>query len=215
MAQSVREHIGLQGTGPSAITAIGAEGQMLHMVRDAWADLQNMRSNWKWMRDTKSFATVAGTTVYTPLTIFGPNHRFKRWYPDTFYITISGKKNLMTYYNYDYFTYLHRNDTVQGESTHFTIRPQDNAVVVPLPNAAYWIETTYYKSNQELTLSTTEPEIPADYHPYIVYEATARYALSIGLPHVYQEYAQKAVEMLGNIMREHNPRKIFKVRGIA
>lgn len=215
MAQAVREHIGLQGTGPSSIDAIGTEGQMLHMVRDAWADLQNYRKNWKWMRDTKSFATVSGTTTYTPTIIFGPTNRFKRWYPESFYVLDDTKKSLLRYLEYDYFVYKYRDNTNSSKVTEFTIRPQDYAVIINKPDGAYWIYADYYKNNQELSLSTTEPEMPVDYHNYIVYEATARYALSIGLSHTYQQYALKASEALGNILRELNPKEFFKVRGIV
>jgi DUF1680 family protein len=57
--------------------------------------------------------------------------------------------------------------------------------------------------------------MPVDYHDLIVYEAVRRYSLSIGMAHIYQEYTDKYENLLGDLLREQNPKKLFKVRGIA
>lgn len=215
MAQKVRQLVGLQGTGPSSVDAPGAEGLFLTNVQNAWEDIQNYRADWKWMRENKTFSLVVGTTTYTPATIFGPVNRFKSWYKDSFYILVDGKKKPLWHYDYDYFKYLHINDSTNTTPSGFTIRPKDYALQFSLPDSTYLIDCDYKKSNQSLTLATDVPELPADYHMLIVYEAASRYALTIALGHVYDQYAQKAADMMGNLLREQNPQKLFKVRGIA
>jgi hypothetical protein len=215
MAQMVRQNIGLQGTGPSTITATGAEGVMIQMVKDSWEDIQNHKADWKWMRESVAFNTVVGTATYIPTTIFGPIHRFQSWYKDTFFASVNGKKVWIPFRDYDYFRYVHINDTVRTAPNEFTIRPKDYAFIIQAPDLIYPIEAHYHKSNQSLVNATDIPEMPIDYHRLIVYEATARYALSIALGHIYDLYSQKAVELWGELLREQNPRKAFKVRGIA
>lgn len=215
MAQEVRKLIGIQGTGPSSVAATGAEGVILATVKQVWEDIQNYRSDWKWMREDKSFNLVAGKALYTITDIFTPQNRFKSWYKDSFYISVNGKKSPIRFLEYDFFEYAHINDSEQVIPSEFTIKPKDYSFWTSIPNSNYLIDCDYKKSNQTLTSATDTPECPADYHWLIVYEATARYALSIALGSIYDQYNQKASELLGSLLREHNPKKIFKIRGIA
>ena len=215
MAQKVRQLVGMQGTGPSSVDATGSDAIFLEVVKNAWTDIQNYRPEWKWLRANKTFNLVAGTSTYTPAAIFGPTNRFKSWYNDTFYILVSGKKTPLRFLEYDVFRYYHINDSTQTTPNEFTIRPNDSAVLFTLPDSNYGIDCDYKKTVQSLTLATDIPECPEDYHMLIVYEALARYAISIGAGYLYDEYNQKASELLGALLREQNPRKIFKVRGIV
>lgn len=215
MAQKVRQLVGMQGTGPSSVTATGYEGLFVSLVQDAYNDIQNLRKKWKWLRDSKNFFLAAGTTTYAIATIFPPGHRFKRWYDHTFYIEVDSKKHQLTYVDYDSFIYRHINDTENTVPTEFTIRPQDSALIFPLPDDMYTVYCDYHKTNQTLTLSTDVPEMPVDYHMAIVYEAVNRYALSVAIPHVYQQYSQLHASLLGDLLRDQLPQEKFKVRGIA
>ena len=216
MAQKVRQLVGMQGTGPSSVTATGYEGLLVALVSDAWEDLQNYRKKWKWMRDQKNFLLVAGTTTYTPATIFGPNNRFKTWLTeDPFYALVSGQKKQLRYLEYDYFMYKHLNDAINGVVSEFTVRPNDYALVFNLPDSQYTIYSCYKKNNQELVNAADEPEMPEDYHMYLVYEATARYALSMSMGAVYQLYSNKAKELLGSILREQNAKEVLYIQSIV
>lgn len=215
MAQEVRKRVGLQGTGPSSVDATGAEGLMISLVKDTWNDIQNKREQWKWMRSSKTSNLSVGVTEYTPLTIFGPNNRFKSWYKDTLYITKDSKKHWIPFMEYDAFIYKNINNITNNPVSEFTIRPYDYALIINPPDQMYVFEIGYKKSNQVLTLATDVPEMPSDYHDLIVYETVARYSLSIGMAHIYQEYTQKAEDLWGDLYREQNPKRLFKVRGIA
>lgn len=215
MAQKVRQLVGMQGTGPTSVDATGADAVFLTVVRDAWTDIQNRRKDWKWMRDTITFQTVVGTSTYTPATIFGPVNRFKSWYKESMYITKDSKKHWTPFVEYNYYDYKHINDSVNTPPSEFSIRPKDYALCISKPDLIYPVQIDYKKSNQTLSLATDTPEMPSDYHNLIVYEAIARYAISIAIGHVYQEYSQKAAELWGDLLREQNPRTLFKVRGIA
>jgi len=215
MAQKVRQLVGMQGTGPTSVDATGADAVFLTVVRDAWTDIQNRRKDWKWMRDTITFQTVVGTSTYTPAVIFGPVNRFKSWYKESMYITKDSKKHWTPFVEYDYYDYKHINDSVNTPPSEYSIRPRDYAILLSKPDLIYPVQIDYKKNNQTLVNATDIPEMPVDYHNLIVYEAIARYAISVAIGHLYQEYAQKTAELWGDLFREQNPRTVFKVRGIA
>lgn len=216
MAQKVRQLVGMQGTGPSSVAATGYEGLLITLVSGAWEDLQNYRKKWKWMRDEKVFLLTVGSTTYTPTAIFGPSNRFKTWLTEElFYITVNSQKQPLCFCDYERFLYRHNNDTTNGPVVEYTVRPRDYAIIVPLPDTAYTITSMYKKNNQELVNATDEPEMPEDYHMYIVYEAAARYALSMSMGAVYQQYSDKAARLLGSILREQNMKETLKLQSIA
>lgn len=215
MAQTVRQLVGLQGLGPSAVDATGAEGMFLVLVRNAWTHIQNSRKYWKWLRTESSFNTAIGTTTYTITTIFSPTNRFKRWYKDTFMIRVDGQKSSMRYLDYDYFMWKYANADDNGVPFEFTIRPRDSAIIIAPPDKVYTIYADYHKTNQTLSLATDTPEVPSDYHMLIVYEAVNRYAISVGMTSLYQEYKQLYNELWGDLLRDQNPKSLFKVRSIA
>lgn len=215
MAQEVRKRVGLQGNGPSSVSATGQEGLVLSIVQDSWRDIQVARKYWKWMRETKSFLMTIGTTTYTPATIFGPTNRFKRWYETTMYITVNGLKSPVRYINYNEFIYLHNNDTENSIPSTFTIRPNDSALIFPKPLAAYSITIDYHKSAQELVLAADTPEMSSDYHMLIVYESIYRYSSTLNIPHVYQLYAFQHAKLYGDLMRSQNPQQLFKIGGFV
>lgn len=215
MAQEVRKRVGLQGSGPSSVSATGQEGLVISLVQDSWRDLQTLRKHWKWMRDTKTFLLSANVTTYLPATIFGPTNRFKRWYESPMYITVNSLKSPLQYISYNQFIYLHNNDVDSGIPSSYTIRPQDNALIFPKPNDMYTITADYHKSVQELTLAPDVPEMPSDYHMAIVYDAIYRYSATLNIPHVYQLYAAQHSKLMGDLLRDQNPQLPFNVRGIA
>jgi len=215
MAQDVRLKSGVQGTGPSSAETTGYDQIFLVVVRDVWRDIQAAKKTWKWMRVGASFQTQLGKTTYTPAEVFGPNNRFKRYYDYTFYIQESGKKCPMRYVNYDYYIRKHSNDTNQCVPKEFTIRESDNALIFPTPNGVYWIFFDYHKTVQTLTAATDVPECPEDYHPIIVYGATASYCLSMSMAALQQEYSQRFTESYDQMVREQVPRETFKIGGIV
>lgn len=212
MAQKVRQLVGMQGNGPSSVSATGAEGLFLANVQDAWEDLQNAKKYWKWMRSEKSFNLAIGITTYTLLTIFGPGYRFKRWLKDCFYITVSGTKRKLRFIPYERFKYLHMNDTTNSLVYEFTISPSDNSLIFNRPNDLYTIDCGYQKGNQSLVGATDVPELPVDYHMLIVYDAVNRYANTVQLP---QDYSMRQAELFGMLLRDQNPEKIFRIDSVC
>lgn len=215
MAQKVRHLSGVQGLGPSSVTTTGYDKIFLTLVDDVWFDIQTSQKKWKWMRVSSSVFTQVGKTTYTPLEVFGPSHRFKKYYKDDFFITIDGKKTPLRFIEYEIFIRRHLNDSTNTIPVEFTIRESDDAIILPAPNAIFAVYFDYHKSAQTLSLATDTPEFDEDYHMIIVNGAVAAYTASISLQHVYQDYVTKYTKGYDRLLREQRPRDIYRVRGIA
>lgn len=71
--------------GNDMITTTGQTGEynrLVTWINAAWLDIQNMRSDWQWMRATATFPTVAGQLSYSASQIGLTN--FGAWSRDTF-----------------------------------------------------------------------------------------------------------------------------------
>jgi len=216
LARAVRRRLGIQGSGPSSVdTTIPIERQILKAVSDVYIDIQNINPNWKWMRSSASFNTIAGTTEYSLATILTPTYRFSRWLPHTFYITVNSKKSRLYYVEYDTFQYRFANNTTNGKFSEFTIKPMNKSIVIPRPDSIYTITCDYQKSAQVLSGNTDTPELPIQFHNVILYGAMEGMGVSVASPEEQMYNAQKFVEGVGQLMRREIPETKTNVRSIA
>lgn len=217
LVNEVRSGVGMQGTGPASVTsATQAEMDIINAVRNAWIDIQNMRTEWLWMRETADFFLTVGQDTYTLPQIFGPSYRFRHWHKKTMYMTINGLKTPVLPIDYDNFIYKTRNDTVAKPSRFYTIRRADNALIFSIPDSNYTVQIDYFKSPQRLVENTDIPEMPEHFHLMIVYAAIEKYSASvISVRSIYDQFSQQYVEMKGQLMREQLEKKKVITRGIA
>lgn len=216
LARAVRARMGLQGSGPSDVgSTIPIEQQIVQAVYDTWIDIQNYRTDWRWMRNTDSFETSAGVTVYALSSIFDPGYRFRNFHKETFYVTVDNQKQLMRFLNYDTFQQMYNNTDTNNKFYDFTIRPWDNAVVIPPPDAVYTVNFDYQKSNQLLANNSDTPEMPTQHHNLIVYGALEKMGIAILSMEQYDHYSQQYAIEMGQLMREQIPKKTVKTRSIA
>ncbi len=215
LARGVRSKVGMQGTGPASVSVSGAEADIVSAVKDAWVDIQNTRPDWRWMRSRVSFSTTADTSTYTLADIFTGSYRHKLWRKDTAYATVDGKKRRLRFIEYDTFVYRHNNDTTTSHISEYTIRPEDDALILNTPDATYPVIIDYQKSPQILSLDVDIPELPSYYHLLIEYAAVEKYCAAVGSHNIYQQYASQHVEMWGQVTRTHLPKLKMNVRGLA
>lgn len=215
LVQETSRRVGIQGVGPSAVDVSSYETQIVKAVQDGWMEIQRMRPTWRWMREHKDFLLTTGKTTYTTSDIFGTSPRLRNWHKETFYITKSGKKSVLLYYDYDYYVYRHINDSVNKQPYEFTIRPQDNALIFESPDMAYTISCDYQKTPQRLVNETDIPEMPTWFHELIIYKALELYGAGVSFNEINTEYGGHYSILMGQLMREQNPRVKLKVRGIA
>ena len=71
----------------------------------------------------------------------------------------------------------------------YTVDPLNNFLLGPTPDTDYALRGPYWRSNQTLAADDDEPEMPADYHMLIVWNALINY----GYNEVANEVLSKAI----------------------
>jgi hypothetical protein len=180
LCQRVREEAGISGTGP--VTVVGQSGEMkriVNWVNSAWGDIQRMRRNWRWMRGSFSFNTTANDYDYTPVQA-GILTRFRAWDRLTLRIYLAslglGNQHYIPWISYnDYLRIYLTGPLVYGTPVCYSIGPDNKLLLGPTPDGIYTVVGDYFKANQDLALDADEPELPDEYHEYIVFRALEKY----------------------------------------
>lgn len=187
LAQKVVEKGGIAGTGPT--TVIGQAGELKRVVgyvNEAWNDIQLARNDWRWMRGSVSFSTVANQATYTPAQCGVTD--LETWLVDsrqnTFrsYVTSDGvgSEIFLSYQPYDVwrdcFQYGAIRDT-RSRPMVITVTPDQSLGFGETPDSAdYTIVGDYQKMPSELAADADVPGLPAPFHMLIVYRALVLYA---------------------------------------
>jgi hypothetical protein len=181
ICKRVRQEAGISGSGPSSV--VGQTGEMKRIVdwvNTAWEDVQLSRPNWNWMRAGFSFQTVTGDYDYTAAEA-GIATRFSQWDVDTIksYRTSQGvgaefELGELAYSRYRsiYLT----GPQPSGTPICFALAPDRKLLLGPNPDGIFTVSGEYWKSPQVLVVDADVPEMPADYHMLIVWQALESYA---------------------------------------
>jgi len=174
----LREEAGISGSGP--VSTEGQTGLLLRMVfavRDAWTRIQDHPKDWKWMwMNDGSIETIINTDEYVP------TENIDKIHPKSckIYLTATGKSDISRISFIDFDMFDRRYGAIQSQTPErpiaMAIMPNGNIKVYPKPDTAYTITFDYQKQPQILVESTDEPEMPAEFHQLIKYEAMKVYA---------------------------------------
>ncbi len=181
LCQRTRQECGIAGAGPT--TVVGQTREMKRLcdwVAQSWVDIQQERTDWRFMRRDFTFNTTAGKQSY-PSSVAG--YTFKRWINDSFraYLLSAGVATeviLSQYHDYSSFRdfyLLGSRRLVQGRPLYITIAPDQSLLLGFPPNDVYVVSGQYYSKATLLTADDDEPCLPEDYHMLIVYKAMQKY----------------------------------------
>lgn len=194
LCQRLRRECSIPGSGPDAVTGqSGLLQDLVNWVADAWREIQTKHPHWRWLRSRFTVNTVASDDTYagtdcTDSRLSTPVTRFARWWP----FDDEGHHNVRIYLQSDgvagerYLIYMpwsqFRHVYKMGPQSnsfpvHFTIDPQNNLVLGPVPDAVYVIAGEYQMSAQEFAANDDDPEVHDDFHLLIVYEGMKKYGL--------------------------------------
>lgn len=193
LVNSVREECDVSGSGDLA-TLSGVTGESLRIkiwVIRSYEEIQEMHTDWKWLRTSFSFTTTADDGSYTSAQA-GITSRFGMWDKSfcTVYLTASGvaDQSALTWMEYEDFRacYL-RGTQTSDRPTSFTIGNSNELLVGPTPDSTlYTIAGQYFKSPQILSADADEPEMP-EQHKVIMYRAMTKYARFNAAPEIYTD----------------------------
>lgn len=211
MVQRLRQESGTSGAAPS--TTVNQSGDIKNLVdwiSSAWMDIQTERADWFFMRQPVSFNTVAGQSSYTAaqagLASFG---NYKR---DSFrqYLVAGGVASEMDlpYLAYDRFRDAHLFGSERTRTQlplHFTIDPQKNFLIGPIPDAVYNINGEGYALPTEFALDADRPTLPSQFHMLIVWRALIYYGYKEAAPEALTFGENEHKRIMRQLMRDQLP----------
>lgn len=194
LVRRVARACGMTNRGDIPTTVSEQVGNLLdavQWVQDAWRELQVSRNNWLWMRAGFTLSTQPGVDTYAASDAIDdetgmPIVRHAYWrlgdgmIPEIRCYLQSGSlqgQYWLTPLPWEHFQALYRIGSQNpGQPINISIDPRNRLVIGPTPNDVYVIKGDHQRSAQELIEDSDEPEMPADYHMVIFYDAILKYA---------------------------------------
>lgn len=168
----------------SPATVTGQTGRLLRVVnwtKEAYRQLQVMRSDWEWLRAEFEGETLVNVRRYS---LNETNERWRNWVftssrgDPTFscWLTATGQtdERWLQYRPWEYFrrTFLFGDNASEtGRPAYISVDPQGQLVLHPIPDAAYTIRGEFMRGPQILAADAEEPELPEEYHEAIKWKA--------------------------------------------
>lgn len=160
-------------------------------VNEGWQELQVHAQDWDFMRRDFTFQTTAALQTYTAATLSTPLTSFRNWKRDSFraYLTASGfgDETLLGFIDYETFRNLYLygpSRSVTGRPVLFSIKPNKDLIIGPVPDAIYTVLGEYFVLPSDLVADADTPGITTEYHMLIVWRAVRSYALYEAAPEV-------------------------------
>jgi hypothetical protein len=202
ICQRLRSEAGIAGTGPNTTAnQIGELGRIVNWVQDAYVDIQEKHDQWGFLRQDFTLPLTIGVAFYPATSIPGLSIWLKSNPYDSLrcYLATTDDEQWLTYRSYEEFRGLRlrgANRSVSGRPQDFTISPNNDLMVWPIPDQAYSIDGEYVKSASKFTIDSDVP-VFADFHMVIVWSALMKYASYAAEPSLYAQ-AQKEYGRLIN-----------------
>ena len=197
LCQQTRQEAGFTGNGPT--TVINQQGQyakIVSWVNRAYLETLTYRQDWDFMWAATTFNTVAAQGVYD-LTVNSTH-----WGQAAIFETALGKTDQapidhMIYR--DFYSAFLIGSPESGRPTTFTIRPDGELLLYPVPDKVYTFSADYYKQALPMVNNTDVPLIPVQYHSVILYKALAHCTANTEDFSTYQ-YAERQFDIMVNKM---------------
>ena len=159
----------------------GRLAKVVSWTIDAWNEIQNRHASWLWMRVPfpTTTITVANTARYLP-SAWGITD-FAEWivddhvcslYDQSLGVADEGEITFMAWI--DYWRGYMRGLQTPNRPGFYTISPQMEFCVGPIPDKSYVIRSEYRTTPQILVNDTDVPNCPARFHDAIVWLAVLR-----------------------------------------
>lgn len=203
IAQDVRMLGGVQGNGPTSVeNPAGYEEALVQFVKDAWEDIQNLREDFRFMRNFWNDSTVPSQSDYG-------HDDVKSFKKNSVRIKVSEK-----------WVYLREGDddglreqfanAEEGQPQYYSQITQGRIRLYPTPSEIYEIGATIFSVPEILETNSQVPTFPVAYHRLIVYQALEKLAVFLSSPELYSKYQESADTLRGQMYRTEVPEKRVK-----
>ena len=195
------------------VNATGETARLASWIINAWRDIQNLKPNWKFMRRSCTFVTVAGQYNYTPVQCGITLNTFGRWDLNSFrsYLTSGGTNGemFMSKLDYDYYrdSYLYgANRAVRAQPLYVTEFPDTTLGLGPIPPVGYTIKGDYYAAPKDLADDAEVPALPTQCNlMIIVWAALKNYGYFDAAPEAIERAKEEYQKLLYQLMRDQLP----------
>jgi hypothetical protein len=186
ICQSVRRESGISGNGPlSVANNIGELDRIVNWVKQAYQDIQDIKTDWQFLRGDFNFICTASLGNYPKSTVAD----LANWKNDSLRVYLNTTDDEQYLEPVEW--YLFRDTrlygpsrTVTGRPIEFSIKPDKSIVVWPTPDTNYSIDGEYYKKAHVMVSDSDEP-IFSRFHMAIVWNAVMRYASYVESPTLF------------------------------
>lgn len=218
LCQATRQDCGVSGTGPSAVTGqVGELKRIVDWVALAWLRIQSLHHDWKFLRLSASWTSVAGQAIYTTAECGITAGTFSRWIPHTFrtYLTAAGTDGefhlaQMGYEAWRETWQFNANRNVQSQPWQVAITPDDSVALGPKPLAGYTMTGDYYRAPVRLAAGDDVPALPAKHDPYIIVaRACMLYGAHESAPEVYALGKEEYTARIASLRADQLPPPVF------
>lgn len=171
IVQRVVELGDIADAGPSTVVGqVGDYAKAITYVKLAHAEIQNLHMDWKFLWGTGTITTTATVDAYSGASGLHLWNKDRVFYNNA-HLSV-----------YEWEDYIPDTSLSNAEPTFAAIRPDNQLLIVPTPDATYTISYDYWKAPKVLSDNTDEPYIPEEYHDAIVGRAMMLFALHESAP---------------------------------
>ncbi len=201
IAKEINIASGLQGDIDSIVSPSGVKRSIITFMNTAYADIQNLRDNWSWLKVGGSFVRGINSTE----TVISNVKKLSLIY-------YSGKPLIFV----DYDSWLLNGPYTSNVTPYiFTIRPETGGVIVNTVDNNYTIGYRGVRSLDKLTSNSQIPLLPVDFHNTIVYKAAYEMGIFLGNAEIMSLNKEKYDFAISSLLREHNIPKCVKLRPLV
>ncbi len=202
LCQRLRQEAGVSGSGPVSVTGrIGIEAKLVEWVRRAWVDVQTLRRDWLFLRDSWSLTTIAGVERY-PTTLEALSH-VAQWDHELVLLTDGAQKIELRRIGYsDY----RRNLAPQQQRPNaYCIGPDNALILSQVPDAAYAVDGECIRKPQTLTDNGDIVQLDDRYCDIVWQKALMYFAGHTEATVAYQDAASLFAASLNTLERDQLP----------
>ena len=215
LVQRLRQESGTSGSPPATTVAqTGDMRRLVDWISTAWMDIQNDKQDWFFMRQPVSFNSVAGQQSYTTtqagIASFA-NFKidsFRQFNPAMGY----GSEQRLNFLPYDDFRDLYQYSSMRTTSQMpviFSVDPQKNFLLGPIPDQVYTINGEGYAMPTEMVADTDRPTLPGQYHMAIVWRALMYYGQFEAAPEAYSHGQVEYTRLMNRLYSDQLPTFTF------
>lgn len=201
----------------TSVSESGINGEIAAIVSQSWVDIQQLRTDFEFMRKTLSFVAQDGVSLHTLATLFPVTDDFSRWMTETesAFITdsVSGYTSELLYRDYAWIQRLLRNYNVPDQlPTHWSFDPATlDLYLYPKADKVYNATINYYRSAQILVDNANVPHIRPDWHDIIAMKSLSTFGLHKGLGSLHSKYEMEYARKVGELFRHFVPYRTIAI----